>query len=126
MITIAVFGATGRTGKPFTRLAVEKRYAVRALVRNRSKLDAPSDGCQERPAHQQQPRQDRGSGTERDPRHGRIPVEIPANKYDAIYLQTKRSKSGHLFDEIPETVIGERIDCMHRTSTHQPRFAAAS
>ena len=39
MTTIAVFGATGRTGKPFTRLALEKGYAVRALVRDRSKLD---------------------------------------------------------------------------------------
>ena len=29
-------------------------------------------------------------------------------------------------DEIPETVVGEQIDCMHRTSNHQPRFAAAS
>ena len=38
MTTIAVFGATGRTGKPFTRLALEKGYEVRALVRTRAKL----------------------------------------------------------------------------------------
>ena len=36
--TIAVFGATGRTGKPFTQLALQKGYEVRALVRNPSKL----------------------------------------------------------------------------------------
>ena len=38
MSTIAVFGATGRTGKPFTQLALQKGYEVRALVRNPSKL----------------------------------------------------------------------------------------
>ena len=62
MTTIAVFGATGRTGKPFTRLALEKGYHVRAVVPTR-------------------------------------------------FL---------------ETVIGERIDRMHRTSNDQPRLAAAS
>jgi len=55
---------------------------------------------------------------------GRIPVEIPANKYDAIYLQTKRANSGHLFGEVPDAVIGEQIDCMHRLSNEEPRFAA--
>ncbi|HEV3376079.1 MAG TPA: NAD(P)H-binding protein [Thermoleophilaceae bacterium] len=39
MTTIAVFGATGRTGKPFTKLALDKGYEVRALVRNPSKLE---------------------------------------------------------------------------------------
>ena len=39
MSTIAVFGATGRTGKPATQLALKHGYAVRALVRSRSKLD---------------------------------------------------------------------------------------
>ena len=38
MTTITVFGATGRTGKPFTELALQKDYDVRALVRSRSKL----------------------------------------------------------------------------------------
>ncbi len=36
--TIAVFGATGRTGKPVTELALKKGYRVRALVRTPSKL----------------------------------------------------------------------------------------
>ena len=39
MPTIAVFGATGRTGKPATQLALKNGYAVRALVRSRSKVD---------------------------------------------------------------------------------------
>jgi putative NADH-flavin reductase len=36
--TIAVFGATGRTGKPVTELALQRGYQVRALVRTPSKL----------------------------------------------------------------------------------------
>ena len=38
MKTIAVFGATGRTGKPFTELALKEGYTVKALLRTPSKL----------------------------------------------------------------------------------------
>jgi uncharacterized protein YbjT (DUF2867 family) len=37
--TIAVFGATGRTGRPFTEHALKEGHHVRALVRNRARLD---------------------------------------------------------------------------------------
>lgn len=53
---------------------------------------------------------------------GRIPIQIPPNKYDAFYLETKR-RSGHLLDEPSETVIGEQLDCLHRTSNKQARFS---
>ena len=36
--TIALFGATGRTGIEFLKLALEEGYAVKALVRNPSKV----------------------------------------------------------------------------------------
>jgi len=32
MKTIAVFGASGNTGKPFTEMALKEGYAVKALV----------------------------------------------------------------------------------------------
>jgi putative NADH-flavin reductase len=35
---IAVFGATGQTGKIFLKLALEAEYEVKALVRNRNKI----------------------------------------------------------------------------------------
>lgn len=38
MTKIAVFGASGRTGKPFTALALQNGYEVKALVRTPSKL----------------------------------------------------------------------------------------
>ena len=38
MTTIAVFGASGHTGKPFTDLALKNGYEVKALVRTPSKL----------------------------------------------------------------------------------------
>lgn len=52
---------------------------------------------------------------------GRIPIQIPANKYDALYLETKR-KSGQLLDKPSDLVIGEQLDCIHRTSNSQVRF----
>lgn len=39
MYTISVFGASGRTGKLFTELALKNGYCVKALVRDPSKLD---------------------------------------------------------------------------------------
>ena len=39
MNKIAVFGASGRTGKLFTELALKNGYAVKALVRDPSRLD---------------------------------------------------------------------------------------
>ena len=39
MHTIAVFGASGKTGKLFTELALKNGYGVKALVRTPSKLD---------------------------------------------------------------------------------------
>lgn len=56
---------------------------------------------------------------------GRIPVQIPANKYTALYLETKRTESGHLLEAVPDAVIHEQIDCMHRTSNEQERLVAA-
>ena len=42
--TIAIFGVTGRTGKPVTELALQKGYAVRALVRtHRSSISTTRD-----------------------------------------------------------------------------------
>lgn len=38
MKTIAVFGAAGNTGKPFTEMALKDGYAVKALVRTPAKL----------------------------------------------------------------------------------------
>ncbi len=38
MTTIAVFGATGRTGQPFVEKALAAGYTVRALVRNPQKM----------------------------------------------------------------------------------------
>ena len=38
MKTIAVFGASGLTGKPFTEMALKDGYAVKALVRTPAKL----------------------------------------------------------------------------------------
>ncbi len=38
MSTIAVFGATGRTGIPFIKLALERGHTIRALVRNPAKM----------------------------------------------------------------------------------------
>ena len=39
MKTIALFGATGQTGRQFLQLALERGHAVRALVRTPSRLD---------------------------------------------------------------------------------------
>jgi putative NADH-flavin reductase len=38
MATIAVFGATGRTGIPFVKQALAKGYSVKALIRTPSKM----------------------------------------------------------------------------------------
>lgn len=46
MKTIAVFGATGRTGRPFTELALKEGYQVKALVRDPSKLEIQNPNLQ--------------------------------------------------------------------------------
>ena len=46
MKSIAVFGATGRTGKPFTELALTEGYQVRALLRTPSKLEIQNPNLQ--------------------------------------------------------------------------------
>lgn len=56
---------------------------------------------------------------------GRIPVQVPANKYNAAYLETKRVKSGHSLSPVPDSVIGEQLDCLHRTSNKQRRNVPA-
>ena len=56
---------------------------------------------------------------------GRIPIEIPANKYNASYLETKRVKSGHLLPEVPPMVVGEQLDCLHRHSNEEQRIRPA-
>ena len=38
MKKIALFGATGKSGRPFLKLALERGYEIRALVRNPQKL----------------------------------------------------------------------------------------
>jgi GTP cyclohydrolase II len=54
---------------------------------------------------------------------GRIPIDITANEHNAFYLETKR-RNGHLLAPA-ETLIGEQIDCVHRTSNQQPRLETA-
>lgn len=39
MKKIALFGATGQTGKEFTKIALQKGYEIKALARNPDKLD---------------------------------------------------------------------------------------
>ena len=39
MKTIAVFGATGKTGKELVRQAIDRGYSIRALVRNPAKIE---------------------------------------------------------------------------------------
>src|SRR5581483_6269608 len=56
---------------------------------------------------------------------GRIPVQVPPNPHNALYLETKRVKSGHMIDEVPKSVVGEQLDCLHRTSNAQPRNVSA-
>lgn len=46
MTTIAVFGATGRTGKPFTELALKEGYIVKVLLRTPSKLGIQNPNLQ--------------------------------------------------------------------------------
>jgi putative NADH-flavin reductase len=46
MNKIAVFGASGRTGKLFTELALKNGYSVKALVRDPSKLDLRNSNLQ--------------------------------------------------------------------------------
>jgi GTP cyclohydrolase II len=55
---------------------------------------------------------------------GRIPIQIPANKFNALYLETKRVKSGHMIDAPSKVVVGEQLDCMHHHSNQEPRIAA--
>lgn len=57
---------------------------------------------------------------------GRIPIQVPANKHNAHYLETKRVKSGHMLDAPSSLVIGEQLDCMHRHSNKERRIAATS
>jgi GTP cyclohydrolase II len=57
---------------------------------------------------------------------GRIPVQVPPNPHNARYLETKRVKSGHLIDEVPEAMAGEQLDCLHRTSNREPRHQPAT
>lgn len=52
---------------------------------------------------------------------GRIPIQIPANRYNARYLETKGVKSGHLLPEASAIVEGEQIDCIHRHSNAETR-----
>jgi GTP cyclohydrolase II len=56
---------------------------------------------------------------------GRIPMQIAPTQYNAAYLETKRVKSGHLIDKVSEEVMGEQLDCLHRTSNAQPRQVRA-
>ncbi len=46
MKSIAVFGATGRTGKPFTELALKEGYQVKTLLRTPSKLEIQNPNLQ--------------------------------------------------------------------------------
>ncbi len=53
--------------------------------------------------------------------NGRIPIEIPPNRYNAFYLETKR-QNGHLLAEPADTTVGEQLDCVHRRSNGKSRF----
>lgn len=57
---------------------------------------------------------------------GRIPIEIPPNRYNALYLETKRVKSGHMIAPPSSVVVGEQLDCLHRRSNRAPRIAATT
>jgi len=52
---------------------------------------------------------------------GRIPIEIPPNRYNAFYLETKR-ENGHLIGGAGTD--SEQIDCVHRTTNSRPPLAA--
>jgi GTP cyclohydrolase II len=41
---------------------------------------------------------------------GRIPLIIPANRYNRFYLETKKEKSGHLLDTLGKERLVEQID----------------
>ncbi len=43
---------------------------------------------------------------------GRIPVSIPANRYNARYLETKRVKGGHLWDPAEKGFVDEQMDSL--------------
>lgn len=52
---------------------------------------------------------------------GRIPIEIPPNRHNAFYLDTKR-RNGHLLSPSAAPTVGEQLDCAHRTSNGTSRF----
>jgi GTP cyclohydrolase II len=43
---------------------------------------------------------------------GRIPIEIPANRHNRKYLETKRLKAGHLLEPVAAMEITEQLDSM--------------
>jgi hypothetical protein len=53
---------------------------------------------------------------------GRIPIEIPPNRHNAFYLETKR-RDGHLLSQTAAPTAGEQLDCAHRTSNGTNRLA---
>lgn len=38
----------------------------------------------------------------------RVPLMIPANKYNQFYLETKREKAGHLLEQAEETIVKKK------------------
>lgn len=48
---------------------------------------------------------------------GRIPIIAPANPHNRRYLETKRSKAGHLLGDLPPLPIAEQIDSVGSATT---------
>jgi hypothetical protein len=52
--------------------------------------------------------------TDQRPNNGSLPK--PSIEDILAHVAAKRRKNGHLFAPAAETLMGEQIDCVHRTS----------
>lgn len=51
---------------------------------------------------------------------GRIPMIVPPNPHNRVYLETKRAKSGHLLGEAAALLVPEQVDNAGRTGASGP------